>query len=404
MICMSAKDELKRYVEAEVDRFLPRLIEMSAWIGTHPELGSEEYQSSKLLADELERCGFVVERAVLGMETAFRASFQGRGQVPRVALLAEYDALPGVGHGCGHNIIGTAAVGAGIALSKHMKDLAGQVVVFGTPAEEGHGPSAGAKKLMVEAGLFNGFDAALMIHPTSGRNAIGVGSLAVTGISVVFKGRTAHAAADPHQGLNALNAAMIAYMAVHANRQQLRRDANAVIHGILTEGGLASNIIPDRAVLQFGVRSSDDSYIPDLLKIIENSARGAAIATGCEVEISVRPGLKSKVRNLALERLFCRLFKEMGVEIEDPDIAATRPPPASTDFADVTHIVPGITAMIAIAPEGVAGHSREMADATLAETGHRGLELGTKLLAKAAIEILLDPELRADIKKTQTKK
>ena len=385
-------------VEEEVKRLLPRLFELSDWIGRHPELGSEEVQSSKMLADELEMNGFVVERNLLGMSTAFKASHRGKGVGPRIAFLAEYDALPGIGHGCGHNIIGTTAVGAGIVVSRLMED-SGEVIVLGTPAEEGRGPYGGAKVRMVEAGVFNDVDTAMMVHPTSGGHRIGLSALAVGGANIVFHGKTSHAAADPHLGLNALNAATLMYMAVHANRQQLRRDANPVIHGIITEGGLASNIIPDRATLQFGVRSSDEGYVPELLKIVENSARGAALATGCQVEITSRRGLRSKLRNQSLEKLFTGIFQDLGVELEDTAITASRPPQASTDFGDVTHVTPGITVMISIAPGGVPGHSRELADATFTEEGHQGLELVTKVLSIAGLKLLSDSQQVKTIRK-----
>jgi amidohydrolase len=395
---MSDKESLKEAVRVEVDRLLPRLVEMSDWIGEHPELGSEEYEASRLLADELEKHGFEVERGLLGMETAFRATYKGKPGGPRIAFLAEYDALPGVGHGCGHNIIGTAGIGAGIATSRLMKDLAGEVVVLGTPAEEGHGPSAGSKKRMAEAGIFDDVDVAWMIHPTAGKTTVSNGFLAISGVGIEFKGKPAHAAASPHDGVNALNAAVLTFMAVHANRQQLRRDANAVVHGIITEGGLASNIIPDRAVLRFGVRSSDDGYVPELVRMVENSARGAAMATGCDVKIQTSTGLKSNIRNPPLERLFLRLFGELGEEVEDLAVTASRPPLGSTDFADVTHVAPGIHPMVAIAPEGVAWHSYESADSTFTERGHRGLEIGAKAMAMAAVEVLKDPALLTEVK------
>lgn len=398
MINMSDKESLKEAVRAEVDRLLPRLVEMSDWIGEHPELGSEEYEASRLLADELEKHGFEVERGFQGMETAFRATFSGEPGGPRIAFLAEYDALPGVGHGCGHNIIGTAGIGAGIATSKLMKGLAGEVVVFGTPAEEGHGPSAGAKKRMAEAGAFEDVDVAWMIHPTAGKSTVSNGFLAITGVGIEFKGKPAHAAASPHEGVNALNAAVLMFVAVHANRQQLRRDANAVVHGIITEGGLASNIIPDRAVLRFGVRSSDDGYVPELVKMVENSARGAAIATGCEVDIQTSAGLKSNIRYEPLEKLFFRILGELGEEVEDPVVTDSKPPLGSTDFADVTHAAPGIHPMISIAPEGVPGHSYEFTEATFTERGHRGLEIGAKAMAMAAVEVFTDPALLAEVK------
>ena len=213
---------LKEKVKGEVDAILPRLVEMSDWIGKHPELGSEEVESSKLLAAELKKHGFKVEMGVQGMPTAFKAVMKGKGKGPTIAFLCEYDALPGIGHGCGHNIIGTSGLGAGIAVSKLMKDMPGELWVVGTPAEEGHGPSSSAKKKMAEAGFFKGVDAVMMIHPMgNSKMTVATGFLAITGINIVFSGRTAHAAADPYNGLNALNAAVLCFMAIHANRQQL---------------------------------------------------------------------------------------------------------------------------------------------------------------------------------------
>jgi len=223
--------------------------------------------------------------------------------------------------------------------------------------------------------------------------------LAVRGVGIEFKGKTSHAAADPHEGVNALNAAVLTYMAVHANRQQLRRDANAVVHGIIKEGGLASNIIPDRAVLQFGVRSSDDKYIPTLLEMVMNSARGAALASGCEVTFTTSDGLKSNLRNDGLEKLFGRMFQELGWEYEDPVKTAIRPPGGSTDFADVSHVVPGIHPMIGIHGKDIAMHSRDFAAASMTPAGDKGLEVGAKSMAMAAVELLTQPGLLAEIRK-----
>jgi len=389
---------LKDKVKGDVDAIMPRLIEMSDWIGKHPELGSEEVEASKLLTAELDNHGFKVEMGVLGMPTAFKAVIKGKRKGPKIAFLSEYDALPGIGHGCGHNMIGTSGLGAGIAVSKLMKGLPGEVWVVGTPAEEGHGPSSGAKKRMAEAGFFKGVDAVLMMHPMGNSKAtVATGFLAITGIRIEYAGRTAHAAADPQNGLNALNAAVLCFMAIHANRQQLKRGANPVVHGIITEGGLASNIIPDRAVLQFAVRSSDDSYVPTLVQMVENSAKGAAIATGCEVKVIVNSGLKSNVRNLPLEKLFVKAYKELGIEAEDPDFTAAQPPGGSTDFTDLSHFVPGMHTMLGFTKADVTGHSRELCAATMTEEGHRGIEIGAKVLALAGVEILTDEKLRAEI-------
>jgi len=395
---MSDKVSLKTGVQDEVDAIFPRLKELKDVIGRNPELGSEEHESSRLLVEELRRHGFQVEYPFSEMDTAFKAVYKGKKAGPVVAILCEYDALPGVGHGCGHNIIGTAGIGAGIAVSRFMDELPGEVWVIGTPAEEGHGPYAGAKVRMASGGVFDRVDVSYMIHPATGKSMVTANFLSVKGIGIEFKGRTAHAAADPHNGVNALNAAMITYMSIHANRQQLRRDANAVIHGIVTEGGLASNVIPDKTVLRFGVRSSDDAYVPTLVETVVNCAKGAALATGCEVEFMFSNGLKSNIHNKPLEDLFQRVFDELGVEYRDPVEVATIPPGGSTDFADVTHVVPGIHPMIGIGGEGYTMHSADFAGHTLTPEGDKGLAVGAKSMAMATVEILSDPDLLAEIK------
>ncbi len=390
-------DYMKK-VQDEVDKLFPELKKVKDEIGHNPELGSEEEKSSGLLVELLRCHGFEVEYPFFGMHTAFKAVKKGKKTGPVIAICSEYDALPGVGHGCGHNIIGTSGVGAAIAVSKILDELSGEVWVIGTPAEEGHGPYGGSKVRMAEKGVFEGVDVSYMIHPMPGTSMATGNFLAVTGITMEFKGRTAHAAADAHNGQNALNAAVLTYMAIHANRQQLRRDANAVVHGIITEGGLASNIIPDKAVLKFGVRSSDDSYIPELVEMVINSAKGSAIATDCEMEYSVSTGLKSNLPNDNLEKLFIEIFEMLNHEYTNPVTVATMPPGGSTDFADVTHVVAGIHPMIGLTHEEIAMHSKEFAAVTMTPKGDKGLEVGTKALAMASIELLTNPKKLAEIK------
>lgn len=390
--------KLKALVQEESDKLMVELKQAKDLIGENPELGSEEEESSKILVELLKKHGFEVEYPFFGMHTAFKAVKKGRESGPVVAILAEYDALPGVGHGCGHNIIGTAGVGAGIAVSKLLDKLPGEVWVIGTPAEEGHGPYGGSKVRMSNEGVFDDVDVSYMIHPMTGTSMVSGNFLAVTGIRLEFHGKTAHAAADAHNGQNALNAAMVTYMAIHANRQQLRRDANAVVHGIVTEGGLASNIIPDKAVLRFGVRSSDTAYIPELVEMVVNSAKGAALATGCTVEHTVSAGLKSNLPNKPLTKLFQKMFDELDHEYIDPVEVAIMPPGGSTDFADVTHVVPGIHPMIGLGLTDMPMHSKAFADVTMTPNGDKGLEVGVKCLAMATIEIMTQPDLLKEIK------
>lgn len=385
-------------VQDEADKILPELKKVKDEIGRNPELGSEEEKSSELLVGLLRGHGFEIEYPFFGMHTAFKAVKKGNESGPVIAICAEYDALPGVGHGCGHNIIGAAGVGAGISVSKLLDELPGEIWVIGTPAEEGHGPYGGSKVRMAEQGVFEGVDVSYMIHPMTGTSMVTGNFLAVSGITMEFKGKTAHAAADAHNGQNALNAAMLTYMAIHANRQQLRRDANPVVHGIVTEGGLASNIIPDKAVLKFGVRSSDDTYIPELVEMVVNSAKGSALATNCELEYTVRAGLKSNLQNNGLEKLFIKIFEALGHEYRDPMAVAKMPPGGSTDFADVTHVVAGIHPMIGLTHKPMAMHSKEFAAVTMTSEGDKGLEVGVKALAMASVELFTNPRTLAEIK------
>jgi len=391
-------ETLKKQVMEESEKIFPEFKKLKDQIGKNPELGSEEEASSKLLVEALKKHGFEVEYPFFAMHTAFKAVYKGKEPGPVIAILAEYDALPGVGHGCGHNIIGTSGVGAGVAVSKLMKDLPGEVWVIGTPAEEGRGPYGGSKVKMARNGVFDGVDVSYMIHPSTGLSQAQGNFLAVTGTEITFKGKTAHAAADAHSGANALNAAMITYMSIHANRQQLRRDANPVIHGIIKEGGLASNIIPDRAVLQMGVRSSDDSYLPTMLEMVMNSAKGAALATGCEVEFKTGMGLKSNIPLRSLERLFTEIWDELGHQYMDPVDVAIQPPGGSTDFCDVSHVVPGIHPMIGITQEEMPMHSVQFADCTMTEKGDEGLKTAIKTMAIAAVRLINEPDLLAKIK------
>jgi amidohydrolase len=392
------KETLKNKVIEESEKIFEEMRPLKDEIGKNPELGSEENLASKLLVNALEKHGFEVEYPFQGMHTAFKGVYKGKKTGPKIAILAEYDALPGVGHGCGHNIIGTSGIGAGIAISKIMPGLSGEIWVIGTPAEEGHGPYGGSKVRMADNGVFDSVDVSYMIHPTTGLSQAQGNFLAVSGVGIEFKGKTAHAAADAHSGANALNAAMITYMSIHANRQQLRRDANPVVHGIITEGGLASNIIPDRATLRFGVRSSDDSYVPELIEMVKNCASGAALATGCDVEFTTSNGLRSNIPLRTLEKLITDVWDDIEHPYEDPVEVAIRPPGGSTDFADVTHVVPGIHPMIGITRDDMPMHSVQFANCTLSINGDEGLMVGIKTLALATVEILCDPVLLANIK------
>ncbi len=390
-------DSLKKIVQATVDEKRPVLEDIARYLYENPELGSEEFKAFEKITKVLEEHGFDVDKGVYGMPTAFVASYKGKEDGPKVAVLAEYDALPGVGHGCGHDLIAASAVGAGIAASKAISELAGEVLVIGTPAEEGHGPSGGSKVIMANKGLFDDIGGVVMLHPSS---SWGVGSqaLGISKCNMVFKGQTSHAAASPHLGRNALNAATLAYMATHMLRQEAKRDANLVIHGIITEGGIANNIIPDRAVLSFGVRSSDQDYLDEMVDKVARCGEGAAHAMGVDVEIEKGRFYSSKKLNYPMIRTLWQNYVDLGAPVSDWEESANSMPMASTDYGDVSQRTPSAGSYIAIAPKGTPGHSIQLADASMTPEGLDAMIVGTKALGMTLVELLAKPEILKEAK------
>ena len=390
-------DSLKKIVQATVDEKRPVLEDIARFLYENPELGSEEFKAFEKITEVFEEHGFNVEKGVYDMPTAFVASFKGKGDGPKVAVLAEYDALPGVGHGCGHDLIAASAVGAGIAASKAIAELDGEVLVIGTPAEEGHGPSGGSKVIMSKKGLFDDIGGVVMLHPAS---SWGVGSqaLGISKCNMVFKGQTSHAAASPHLGRNALNAATLAYTATHMLRQEARRDANLVIHGIITEGGIANNIIPDRAVLDFGVRSSDQDYLDEMVDKVARCGEGAAHALGVEVEIDKGRFYSSKKLNYPMIRTLWQNYVDLGAPVSDWEESANSMPMASTDYGDVSQVAPSAGSYIGIAPPGTPGHSIQLADASMTPEGLDAMIVGTKALGMTLVELLAKPEILREAK------
>ncbi len=268
--------ELKLRACAAVDARAEELRALSLRIHAHPEVAFEEVQASGWLCELLEASGFAVARGIADMPTAFRA-VAGSG-TPVVAVLAEYDALPGIGHGCGHNIIATAAAGAGIGLRAVIDELGGTVQVIGTPAEEVYG----GKAQMIRAGAFGGIDAAMMVHPGT-RDAVFTRALACAELRVEYFGREAHAAAQPEKGINALEALILAYNGINALRQHIRRTAR--VHGVITDGGQAPNIVPGHATASFLVRAEDNEYLEELKRRVvacfEAARRRRVRASSC---------------------------------------------------------------------------------------------------------------------------
>lgn len=386
---MADVEALKRRVCDAVDRRAGELRALADWIHAHPEIGHQELKASKRLVAALEAAGARVETGTAGMATAFKAVLGGKTDRPTVAILAEYDALPKLGHGCGHNLIATSALGAGLAVSEVLGELDGSVWVLGTPAEESAVPNAGGKVHMVRAGVFDEVDAAIMFHPASETTMTDERSLAARGFEFSFHGRAAHAAGAPEEGINALDAVVAMYNAVSMLRQQVRSDVR--IHGIILAGGAAANIIPDYAAIRYRTRADDADYLEEVVQRVIACAEGAARATGCRLEwTEYMPPYENTVPNRVLMDLMKRNLEALGLEVATERRRKSR---GSTDFGNVTRRVPGVEARIAITEDwDVPGHSEQFEQAAGSERGRQAMLAAAKALAMTAVDLLARPE------------
>lgn len=379
---------LKSAALATIDAIAPRLFEISDWMYAHPELGLQEREAVARLTAELERHGATVERGIAGLETAFRARFATPLQEPTVAILAEYDALPEVGHGCGHNIIATSAIGAGIALGSLAGELPGTVVVLGCPAEESAVPDAGGKIPLIEHGYFDDVDAAIMIHPGTSDHVPLDSSLVAYGLLFEFHGKPSHAAAAPHEGINALDAVIQTFNGISALRQQLRPDVR--IHGVITHGGAAPNVIPAYTAARFRVRAADPVYAREVVDKVVRCAQAGALAAGARLEWRqyIKP-YQNMIPNHQVAGVIAQSLGELGVKPAE----RTREGSGSTDFGNVSHVVPAAQATIRICDDDITWHSKEVAASTVSDEGHQAIVRGAKVLALSAIELLCRPEI-----------
>jgi amidohydrolase len=370
-------EKLKAKVRDSIETQREQLIQLSLNIHDNPELGFKEEKAATWLTGYLEDSGFHIERGIAGLATAFRASY---GQErPRIALLAEYDALPKIGHGCGHNIIGVSAVGAGVASKRLIDSMGGSVAVMGTPGEENYG----GKIDMVKGGAFKEVDVAMIVHPDT-RNMPTEDALACISLEVEFFGRPAHAAGEPHKAINALDAMILAFTSINALRQHIRRDAR--IHGIITDGGEAPNIIPGHSAGVFSVRALDNDYLSELKNRVLNCFAGASVASGARLEYRWRDRTYAPMKsNMILAGLFKHNLESLGRDVEDFD---PRSGLGSTDMGNVSQVVPSIHPTIAIAPREVLIHTPEFAAATISEAGHSALLDAAKAMAMTVADIL----------------
>lgn len=380
---------MKQDVWSMIDKQAARWTNVARSIGNRPELGHEEFFASDLLCKELEQSGFRVTRGVLGINTAFLAEYQSDKPGPTLAYLCEYDALPELGHACGHHLICTMSAAAASALLPVVQQQGGILRVYGTPAEE----TSGAKVPMAEAGLFDDVDAAMMAHPYHSYEASGT-SLAMDAVQFEFHGKAAHAAASPHQGVNALDAVIQLFNAIAALRQQTRSDAR--LHGIITEGGKAPNIIPDYTCAQFYIRSADRTYTNALTKKVRACAEGAALQTGCRLTVSHYEYSYDELRtNEALSAQFHANLFELGVKEDEITQGKDH---GSIDLGNVSLRCPAIHPYVKICDEPHQLHTPEFRDSAMTDTAMTYMLLGAKALAGTGYDLLVLPETAERVK------
>lgn len=378
-------EALKQAVCDRVDALAPRLVHASRAIHANPELGYEEQFAHDLLTDLIEEQGLVAQRGAWGVQTAFDASAGTAG--PTIAVLCEYDALPGIGHACGHNVIAAAGLGAGLAAAAVAELAGGRVRILGTPAEE----SGGGKVLMARAGAFEGIDAAMMVHPADA-DLPAIDAIAIQQLEVSFHGRAAHAAAAPWDGRNALDAAVLGYMNVAALRQHIR--PNERIHGIFTKGGDKPNIVPAEAAMNWYIRSGTLESLQPLMHRVLACLQGAADACGVEMRHQwVGISYADMVDNLAMVQAYATNAARLGRVLLDPTVS--HKVTGSTDMGNISYLVPSIHPMIQVAERGVPIHSVSFAEFAGGAAGDRAVIDGAKAMAMTVVDLWTSPDLLA---------
>jgi len=375
--------DFKENASKRIHEYKDKIINTSRKIHEEPELGHQEYKSSKLLVDELEKHGYSLEYGVAEMKTAFIAK-KGEGN-PKIGILAEYDALPGIGHACGHNLIAASALGAAIGLSDIINKLEGTIIIFGTPAEEGVVKNAGGKVIMLDE--IQEADAALMIHPGPTWGSFGT-SNARESFLVEFHGKSSHAGAAPELAINALEGILLTFQGINALRQHIHRDIR--IHGIIKHGGDSPNTIPDYASAHLYVRAPTIPMLEETYAKVMNIIKGAELQTGAKsVVTQVANTYANKIPNKTLSDLFRENMISLGIDY--PEENELRISGASTDFGNVSQVIPALSAYINIGD--VVLHSPDGAKATGTEYAYEIMILGAKGLAHTAIDLLTKPEL-----------
>ena len=380
--------EILNKLENKFSEIFGDLKELNEYIYKNPELGRKEFKACEAHKNLLKKYGFEIEENYIGIPTAYLAKYSSEKKGIKIGYLAEYDALPEIGHGCGHNILGTTSIGAGILLKEYIDEFGGEVLIFGTPAEE----TFGAKVDMAEAGCFDNIDVAMISHPTGKNHEKSGTSQAMEALQFTFRGKTAHAAGDPYNGINALDGVIQFFNSVNALRQQTKTSAR--IHGIISNGGEAANIIPDLAVANFYVREATTKDMLKLSERVKNCAKGAALATGTSLEIeNYEYTFKHLVTNEKLSSIYTKNLELQGIK----DIPISDPT-GSSDCGDVSHHCPTIHTYFPISKCELTGHSLEFAKATITEEAYKGMKEAIFALVMTGKDILENENLLKEIK------
>ena len=373
---MNIRQDLKTQAQQQINDYRKELIDISLEIHANPELSLEEVEVVKGLTDYLDRKGFTVERGAYEMPTAFEATY-GSG-TPHIGIIAEYDALPGIGHACGHNIIATAALGAGLATKVAVDALGGTIHVIGTPGEEGKG----GKIMMAKKGAFSNLDAAMMIHPGS-YNTSGCMAMGVAILEVEFFGRAAHAAAAPEQGINALEAMIVSFNAINSLRQHQKEGSR--IHGIITDGGQAPNVVPDHSAGTFFVRAMDDQYLEELKERVVDCFQAGATASRARLEYRWSEAqYRTMNNNVVMSERFAKNMKALGRDIDPYQDKIF----GSTDMGNVSYMIPSIHPIIAVSPVAVPIHTVEFEAYAKSEKAHQAMIVGATAMAWTVVDLL----------------
>lgn len=391
---MTARNEKDTIIQSFIQERLPLYKELALAIHNHPETSNHEDYSSDVLVGQLQKEGFEVKKDVAGHPTGFDARYKADKEGPTLAFLAEYDALAGIGHACGHNLFGTYSVLAASALKQVIDEVGGEVRVYGTPGEEG-GENGSAKGSFVREDYFKDVDAALCVHP--GYRYIKTShGLACDPVNVKFHGVASHAAGAPEKGISALEALIQTFNGINGLRLYLPKDVN--IHGIITDGGTAANVIPEYAAGRIYLRAKNRATLDEVYDKVENVAKGAATAVGATYEFGrFQNAVDDVIITPSFDDVFYRHAKEAGVPEEECDFTP-KETFGSSDVGNVSQVIPTIQPNVSIADDYIVNHSEVFKQAACSEKGLNSIAIAAELLAKTALDLIEDPELLDQIK------